>query len=132
MPRDEKYLAEQKKGVPTSAWISWGIAGGALVGAAVAGPIALKRDKDLDSGCGSTPEGCTSSERKRVTRPARVADAMLITAGAAAITGTILFFVQRNKKSKERPETKEPDKPQLTFAPWGDRHSAGGTAALQF
>ncbi len=132
VPRDEEALAAQGPGVPTSAWISWGIAGGALVGAAVAGPLALKRDKSLDSGCGSTPQGCTAAQRKRVTRPAHATDGLLATAGAAAITGMIFFFMNRKRHDKERPKPEEPVQLEVSFVPWGGSTSAGATAALRF
>ncbi len=111
----------------------WGGAGAALISAAILGPIAKNKDGDLLKGCGSTvPPSCTQTQLDRVDRLARATDAMWITGAALAVSGTIVFLVQRRKNRKEREANEGAQSRLLRLAPFADRHRLGAAAELRF
>lgn len=76
----------------TPAYISWGIGGAAVLGAAVTGYLAKSSYDDKDKGCGQTPEGCSDSEVSSVKTMAWVSTALTGVAVVGVGVGTILYF----------------------------------------
>jgi tetratricopeptide (TPR) repeat protein len=76
----------------TPAYVSWGIGGAALLGAAVTGYLAKSSYDDKDEGCGQTPEGCSDSDVKSVETMAWVSTALTGVAVVGVGVGTILYF----------------------------------------
>ena len=76
----------------TAAYVSWGIGGAAALGAAVTGFLAKSSYDDKESGCGSTPEGCSDDEVGGVQTMAWVSTALTGVAVVGAGVGTVLYL----------------------------------------
>jgi len=97
--------------VTTPVWVMIGVTGAALITGIVTGSLALVDQGDFDDRIDQ--EGVTGDNRSSLqdlgdsgTVKALVADISFGVAGAAAITGLILFFVQnrhRNSQTADRP-----------------------------
>lgn len=80
-------------GLPTASWIAFGVAGAAVVVGAAVGLSASSDHGDLESqGCASMP--CDLGRINAVDDKALAADLLFGTAGAAAVTGLVLWWLQ--------------------------------------
>lgn len=86
--------ADRGHHVPVSALASWAVAGAGLVSFTVAGSLALRKDRELSSTCGSS---CTDAQVEPLHRRNLAADLSLGVALAAGVTGVVLYFVQRDR-----------------------------------
>lgn len=76
----------------TPAYISWGVGGAAALGAIITGVLAKNSYDDKESGCGSTPQGCSDDDVSGVETMAWVSTALTGVAVVGAGLGTVLYL----------------------------------------
>jgi len=76
----------------TPAYISWGVGGAAALGAVITGVLANNQYNDKESGCGSTPAGCSDDDVSGIKTMAWVSTALTGVAVVGAGVGTVLYL----------------------------------------
>lgn len=104
--------------------VAFGVGGAGFLTLAIAGPLALAKDKQLADGCGAT-ESCSSSDVAPANRRALVADIGLGIGVAGAVVGTILFFTGRSGDD-------DADTASITATPFVQRGAVGMGAEVRF
>jgi hypothetical protein len=107
-----------RKGVPLAAILGWSIGGSLLLGGAITGIMALGERSNLQDDPCSVTRTCDVS---RLDRLSLMTDILIPVGLTAAVVGTVLFFVLRNRGGGESPSS-----PAVQVSPWVDPMGGGG------
>ncbi len=124
MDFDDDDAPKKKAKVGPGVWAMTGIAGAGLVSATVFGLLALSEQASFD-------DNPTKSKQSKGNAFAIVCDVSWGVAAAAAVTGTILYFVGAKKAEKESADTGSPIK-SATIAPVVTETGAGAVVDMTF
>jgi hypothetical protein len=106
-------------------WISAGVAAAGLISGTVFGFLALSEQSNFD-------QMPTLETADRGEAFALVADISFGVAAAAAITGIVLYIVERSTAPRSQAGMLQGDRLQLGVAPWASPNGGGMAAQLRF
>ena len=115
-------------GIPTGAWIGWGVGAAGLLSGAILGGLALADKSDIEGMPCAQNDTCPDSVVDSMETKALVSDILLFGVGlGGAAVGTLLFFLMRGDSN----ETAQAES-RWTLSPWVASHRGGAVMRGEF